>query len=101
MDTGNLQMQGLCLALASLNELLVEKGLVSQSEVDTALARAEAGATGDDRFAELLAPQQRDAVCFPIRFLRLANEGGADLELSFSGLAKRVGMTKAQYNDQR
>jgi hypothetical protein len=44
----------------------------------------------------------RDAICFPIRLLRIANnsQGESDI-LPFSELAKMVGQTKEPYNDQR
>jgi hypothetical protein len=98
MDTGNLQMQGLCLAIASLNKLLIAKGVLSASEVETALQAAEIAASNDERFFESLTPPQRDAVTFPIRFLQEANQCNGDL--SFSALAKAVGENKKPYNDQ-
>jgi hypothetical protein len=49
-----------------------------------------------------ISPANRDAICFPIRFLRLANRLHAgDEAFSFSELARRVGETKEPYNDQR
>ncbi|MEP7453506.1 hypothetical protein [Phyllobacterium sp. SB3] len=99
MDTGNLQLQGVCLALASLNKLLVSKGLVSPEEIQAALSQAEVAAESDERFFDSLTPPQRDAVTFPIRFLQAAmGNDGADL--SFTALAKAVGKTKKPYNDQ-
>ncbi len=102
MNVANLQIEGLLMALASLNRLLVEKGIASRAEIDTMLRRAEAGITGDDRFSEEMPQASRDAMCFPVRLLRLANqpdvEAGPD---GFSELAKRVGQTKQPFNDQR
>jgi len=100
MNTANLQLEGLCLAIAAINRALVAKGLLAQDEVDDALHRAEVAVTGDDRFVEQLSPANRDAVCFPIRVLRIANTTGADQPWSFSHLAKLVGETKQKYNDQ-
>ncbi len=101
MNTGNLQIEGLLLAIAMLNRRLVEKGLLTLDEIEESLHKAEAFATGDERIEEL-SPANRDAVCFPIRFLRIANrEGGVEEGLYFSELTRRVGTTKAPYNDQQ
>lgn len=100
MNTANLQLEGLCLAVAAINRALVAKGLLSQDEIDQALRRAEVAVSGDDRFAEQLSPANRDAVCFPIRLLQIANSSGAETPWSFSHLAKLVGETKRPYNDQ-
>lgn len=102
MSPANLQIEGLLLAMAALNRALVDKGLLSLEEIDLALHRAEAAATSEERMTEELSPAHRDAVCFPIRFLRLANgrELGADA-LSFSALTRDIGLTKPSYNDQR
>lgn len=100
MNTANLQLQGLCLAIAAVNRSLVAKGILTQQEIDIALRKAEAAATGDNRFVEDLSPANRDAVCFPIRVLQIANRTGAEAPWSFSHLAKLVGETKRPYNDQ-
>ncbi len=101
MNTANLQLEGLYLALAAINEALVAKGLLTTEEIGLALRRAEAIATGDDRMVEDLSPANRDAVCFPIRLLQLANNPRAQQDLpNFSQLAKMVGQTKEPYNDQ-
>lgn len=101
MNPANLQIEGLLMAIAALNRLLTEKGLVTRDEVETALRHAEARITSDDRFGEDIRPANRDAMCFPIRLLLLANSGG-DLETAgFSDLAREVGITKQPFNDQR
>lgn len=97
MNTANLQIEGLLTALAQINQALVEKGLLERGEVDMALAKAEQIALGDDRVAEALSAAHRDAIAFPIRLLRLANESS---EQSFSDLARRVGETKGPHNDR-
>lgn len=90
------------MAAASLNQLLVEKGILSTDEVDRSLRRAEARITGDDRFAEELPLASRDAMCFPIRLLILANKAEPGERMpGFSALAKLVGQTKQPFNDQR
>ena len=63
---------------------------------------AEATAIGDDRIAEEFRPANRDAVAFPLRLLQLANHSaGSEGTVTFSELARMVGETKPQYNDQR
>ena len=95
MNTANLQLEGLYLAVAAVLSLLREKGVVSQAEIDSALAGAETKATFDEGRPEQLSAAHVDAICFPIRLLRLANnahaEGG---QPSFTELATRVGVTK-------
>jgi hypothetical protein len=101
MNTANLQLEGLYLAIASINSALVRKGLLTVEEIDTALRRAEANAVGEDRLTEDLSPANRDAVCFPIRLLQLANNSQSEGEIpQFSELARLVGETKRPYNDQ-
>ena len=102
MNPANLQLEGLLMACAALNRLLVEKGLVSSHEVDIALRRAEARITSDDRFRDQdISLANRDAMCFPIRLLLLANGDEDCAAASFSDLARQVGLTKEPYNDQR
>jgi hypothetical protein len=100
LNTANLQLEGLLIALASMNSLLVAKGLVSAEEVTNALNIAEQTVLGDDRM-DGLDPAQRDAIAFPIRLLRLAGNGSTGRQIQpFSELARLVGETKPGYNDQ-
>jgi len=100
MNTANLQLEGLLIALASMSNLLVTKGLVTTEEIAGSLDRAEQNVLGDYR-VEGMDPAQRDAIAFPIRFLKLANNGASPGEVqTFSELAKLVGQTKDGYNDQ-
>lgn len=102
MNTANLQLEGLYLVIASLNNTLVKKGVLSRDEIDLALRRAEQTAIGDDRVAEDMSHANRDAVAFPARLLALANRVASADEIStFSELARMVGSTKQPYNDQR
>ena len=102
MNQANLQLEGLLMACAALNRLLVEKGIVSAHEIDTALRRAEARITSDDRFQEAdISLANRDAMCFPIRLLLLANGDEDCAAASFSDLARQVGLTKRPFNAQR
>jgi hypothetical protein len=101
MNVANLQLQGLYLAVAAVNNALVEKGLLTREELNLALVKAEQNAMGDDRVVEDLHPANRDAVAFPMRFLALANSRSANGELpGFTELARLVAETKGHYNDQ-
>lgn len=100
MNVANLQLEGLYLAVASINDLLVRKGVVSREEIDLALRRAEQTALGDDRMQDL-SPAERDAVAFPSRLLAAANDTALDGFIPpFSELARHVGKTKDAYPDQ-
>lgn len=93
MNTANLQLEGLCLAVAALVELLKEKGLVTADEVDLAFGRAERSAT-DGKLGELSAANL-EAIGFPVRLLRLANRTSfAGRPLPFLELARQVGEQK-------
>ena len=73
MNQANLQLEGLLMAVAAVNRLLVEKGHLTPHEIDVALRRAEARITSDDRFQDQdISLANRDAICFPIRLLLLA-----------------------------
>jgi len=98
MNTANLQLEGLLLAMAALHHQLVEKGVLTREEIDRTLATCESNATGSDRSAEDLSPANRDAIAFPIRLLRVANQSGEQQE--FGDLARLVGLTKGKYADQ-
>lgn len=101
MNVSNLQLQGLYLAMASLNNTLVAKGVLTREEIDLALRRAEQTALGDDRMMEDMPPASRDAIAFPARLLMLANNSASETEVvPFSELAKMVGQTKGHYPDE-
>jgi hypothetical protein len=94
MNTANLQLEGLYMAVAALTELIKDKGLASTDEVDVVLARAEQAALAGK---EALSPANAEAVSFPIRLLRLANRTSfTGQPLPFSELARQVGQAKGQ-----
>jgi hypothetical protein len=98
MNTANLQLEGLYMAVASLVELLKQKGILDAAEVDTALARAERAAY-DGKETDL-SPANLEAIGFPIRLLRLANSAspaGHPL-LPFQELTRRVGEARDRRN---
>lgn len=101
MNVANLQLEGLFMAVAAVNNALADKGLLSREEIDTALRRAEQTMLGDYRTQEDLSYAQRDAVVFGPRLLALANNSAADgFTPAFSELARMVGQTKPPHNDQ-
>ena len=91
MNTANPQLEGLYLAVAAVNRLLVDKGLVSREEMTQALAEAERQALQDGK-EDTVSDSHQKAVVFPIRLLQLANDGNHPAgTLSFSDLAREVG----------
>lgn len=94
MNTANLQLEGLLVAVAELSRLLVRKGLVEAGEVEQALATAEAALRADQPRMEQLSGSNAEAVCFPIRFLSAALQAKDGAPLAFSELACRVGQSK-------
>lgn len=97
MNSANLQLEGFYLVVAALNNALVAKGIMSREEIDQALRVAEETAAGDINAADM-SGSNREAVAFPARLLRLANNGASDGQIQpFSELARLVGQTK---NDQ-
>lgn len=87
MNFANLQLEGLLMAVAAVNNALVRK--LSIDDIDRALKTAEASFTGDERLFEDMSPANRDAVCFPLRLLQLANTNQFEAGVPpFSELAK-------------
>jgi hypothetical protein len=94
MNTANLQLEGLLLAIAALLDVLRDKGLLTGEEVAEALRRAEAGADAEARRATGLSAAQIDAIVFPIRFLREAAGRERAAVWSFTEITTTVGQTK-------
>ena len=94
MNTANLQLEGLYLAVAAINNALVVKGVLTRKEVDDALRVAEDTARVSPDKSELSLPN-REAIAFPLRLLRLANNS-ADNEgtMGFAELARTIGEMK-------
>ena len=61
MNTANLQLEGLLMAIAAVNQSLVAKGVLATEEIDHALAICEQTARGDERLAVPLASSRRPA----------------------------------------
>ena len=91
MNTANPQLEGLYLAVAAINRLLVEKGLATHQDIHEALQGAEQTVLSDAGQLTI-SPSHQKAVAFPIRFLMLANEmaeKGGDCQ--FEPLAREIG----------
>jgi hypothetical protein len=94
MNTANLQLEGLLLALSSLLAAMKAKGLLTQLEIDSALEEAERFAERDTRRPPELSDANVDAIRFPIRFLRLASAYRPD---TFNEITTAVGQMKKDY----
>lgn len=78
MNTANLQLEGLIMAMAGINQTLVAKGVLTNEEIDRFLTVMLQTILGDERVVEELSPSNRDAIAFPVRLLRLANNMAGD-----------------------
>jgi hypothetical protein len=102
MNSANLQLEGLYLAVAAISEALIARGVLSRDEVTHALWAAEQNVVSSDRAMEVLRPAERDAMAFPCRVLIEALTMTSDgRPPSFSALARRVGASKERLSDQR
>ena len=90
MNTANLQLKGLIMAMASICDAIAEKELLTREEINAALAKAQKAIEEDDDHE--LSGANRAAILFPIRVLQLAGEAGRKgEEATFSDYAKLVG----------
>src|SRR5690606_22549283 len=95
MNTANLQLEGLLLALSSLVSLLRQKGIASEEEICAVLKQAEEAALGDPARPEGLSSANVEAVLFPIRYLKAAAASPlAGAVPPFSQVATGVGQAK-------
>lgn len=100
MNTANLQLEGLYLSIAAINNALVQKGLLTRDDIDRALRTAEQIALGDDRNVEDMSASNRETVAFGPRLLAIANNMADTETPPFSELARMVGETKSPANDR-
>ena len=84
MNTANLQLEGLYLSIAAMNEAIVRKGVLTREQVDAALRSAEETAASDYG-NEDKSSANRDAVANdlsgPVSHRRLAGETLCSLRL--------------------
>jgi len=91
MNTANPQLEGLYLAIAAINRLMVEKGLLSHAEIQDVLQTVECDVLTDDKQLNVSSSHQK-AVAFPIRLLLLANEADEQgTKFCFDDLAREIG----------
>jgi hypothetical protein len=96
MNTANLQLEGLLVAISSILDVMKRKGLLTQQDIDEALDTAEAVARTDPQRPEELSPANVDAIYFPIRFLRHATQTGEGAQMAFAEVTARVGRDDAR-----
>lgn len=97
MNVANLQLEGLIMAVAAVNQALVRKGLLDIDDIDAALRSAETSLLADERLYQDLSASNREAVCFPVRLLQLANMGQSETSVQpFSELTRSVARLKDQ-----
>lgn len=90
MNTANLQLEGLLIALARVLATLERRGGLPEGAVDEALAEAEA-AVRRDLSARNVSAAEAEAVRFPIAFLRAAARDG---DGGFQAVATAVGRAR-------
>lgn len=94
MNTANLQLEGLYVAVTALAEALREKGLLSVSELTGSLDRAE-GVAWQAAAEKDISAANIEAIIFPIRYLKVAVAASARGEhLPFHEVARTVAETK-------
>ena len=94
MNTANLQLEGLYVAVTALAEALREKGLLSGAELASTFDRAEAVAWQAAAEKDISA-SNIGAIVFPIRYLKVAIEAsGQGKHLPFHEVARLVGEAK-------
>ncbi|WP_159588447.1 MULTISPECIES: hypothetical protein [Chelativorans] len=95
MNTANLQMEGMLMAVSALCSLMREKGLAEADEIDAALAEAETALAADRLRPDQLSPANVEAVLFPLRFLREANRRRIPgSTAAYTEIATNVGRTR-------
>jgi hypothetical protein len=96
MNTANLQLQGLCVALASLLQALKAKGVLTEAEVEQMLGDAERSAAN---VGDSMRTANGEAVTFPIRFLRTVNSGAAAGAPEFHRITRQIGQELDRLRD--
>ncbi|MDZ5699044.1 MULTISPECIES: hypothetical protein [Phyllobacteriaceae] len=97
MNTANLQMEGVLMAMSALCRIMREKEIASSEEIDTALAEAEAVLAADRLRPEKISHANVEAVLFPLRFLREANRREAPgTSAAYTEIATRVGRRRGE-----
>lgn len=94
MNTANLQLEGLYVAVTALAEALREKGLLSADDLARSLDRAETVAWQAASKKDI-SSSNIEAIVFPVRYLRVAVDAASrGQHLPFQEVARIVGETK-------
>lgn len=93
MNTANLQLEGLLVALTQLIGLLQRKGLLQHEEVARALAEAESMAGAHAGRGGQLREANQNAILFPIRYLIEATAADAH-DKPFRAITADIGRDK-------
>lgn len=93
MNTANLQLEGLLVALSAILAALERKGMLQEAEIQDALGEAEARVHADRR--EQLREANQQAILFPIRYLREATSKSGP-QRAFHDIAAGIGREKDQ-----
>lgn len=94
MNTANLQLEGLLLAVSSVLETMRRKGLLTEQEIVDALSEAEASTGSQVAGMPDLSAANLEAIQFPIRFLRAATNVSVPGPATFMELTAKVAETK-------
>lgn len=94
MNTANLQMEGILMAMAALCQLLRHKGIADAPEIEASLAEAEDALANDSLRPEQLSHANVEAALFPLRFLREANRRDMVGTAAYMEIAACVGRTR-------
>jgi hypothetical protein len=95
MNTANLQMEGVLMAIAAICRMLRQKGIADAAEIDAALAEAEMTLANDGGRPEQISHANVEAALFPLRFLREANRRDVPHGSgAYSEIATLVGRTR-------
>jgi len=96
MNTANLQLEGLLLAVSSVLETMRRKGILTEQEIVDALGEAEASTKSHVVGMPDLSASNLDAIQFPIRFLRAATNVSTPGHATFMELTAKVAETKPE-----
>jgi hypothetical protein len=96
MNTANLQLEGLLLAVSSVLETMRRKNVLTEEEILESLAEAEACTKSRIAGMPNLSSANLEAIEFPIRFLRAATHTTAPGHATFMELAAKVAETKPE-----
>ncbi|WP_265518565.1 hypothetical protein [Nitratireductor luteus] len=97
MNTANLQLEGVLMAMAALCRLMREQGLATADQIDGVMGEAERALKDDKLRPAAVSAANVEAALFPLRFLREANRRADEVEhAAFSGIATAVGQARRQ-----